>query len=450
MKNVTLKQSTQDFITYNGFTHLTKIQEEVLSLALNKEDVVAVGETGTGKTHAYLIPIMEKIYPSLSETQVVISVPTRELAYQIERNARLMKKVYPDLRIRLLAGGMDTERSLTNLQNTPHIVIGTPGRLKDLFLKNALRVDKVKMFVIDEADMTLEYGFLEEIDAVFSSMTNNPQVLCFSATFPEGLRPFTKKYLSNPRIIRIEEDVKFNPKIEHVAIDCKHKNYDHALLDILKGFDPYVCLIFANTREECDKTYDTLRQNGIKALILHGGLPARERQKSMRALASQEYRYVVASDVAARGIDIEGITHVVSLGLPSDLAFYTHRSGRTGRNGREGTCFLLYQTKDIPSLKNLKKKGISFHFRSFRNHEWKQLKNPFAPRISKNDERQRELAKILTKKNEKVKPNYKKKKKAAIEKIQRKERREFIQQKIQEQRKQRYKKAARERKLIQG
>lgn len=442
MKITDLKKSTQEFIALNGFTELTKIQEAVISLALKNKDIVAIGETGTGKTHAYLIPLMEKLQPEIAETQAIISVPTRELAFQIEQEARVMKKIYPNLRLRLLTGGTDTERSLASLQNIPQLVIGTPGRIKDLYLKNALRVDQVRTFVVDEADMTLEYGFLEDIDIVFSKMSRNPQIMCFSATFPEELRPFTKKYLANPQLIRVLEDEKFDPRIQHIAIACKHKAYEQALLDILPGFDPYVCLIFGNTREECNICYETLRQNGYKALLLHGGLSARERQKAMRLLAAQEYRYIVASDVAARGIDIAGITHVVSLGFPSDLSFYTHRSGRTGRNGREGTCFALYKDSDIAALKLLAKKGIHFSFRQFREGNWKDLKNPLVRKRRVNAEYIKALTQLLTKKNEKVKPNYKKKKRAEVAKIQRKQRREFIQKKIMEQRKQRYKKEA--------
>ncbi|MBR2802249.1 MAG: DEAD/DEAH box helicase [Erysipelotrichaceae bacterium] len=441
--NQQLKKETQRFIELNGFRELTKIQEACIEMAAKDKDIIAVSATGTGKTHAFLIPIMERIDPEKEETQAVISAPTRELAFQIHRAAKLMKEVYPSLRIKLLSGGTDSVRSREELKNVPQIIIGTPGRIKDLFLNNVIRVDKVKVFVVDEADMTLEYGFLEDIDAVFSHMVKEPEIMCFSATFPEALRPFVRKYLNNPQIIRIEEAEKLSPRIRHVAIACKHRSYGETLLQILPGFDPYVCLIFGNTREECNEVYDQLRAAGYRAVLLHGGLESRERQKAMRALASQEYRYVVASDVAARGIDIEGITHVVSLGFPSDLSFYTHRAGRTGRSGKEGTCFALYQEKDTASLKTLRKQGISFRFRSFRGNEWRDLQDPFAPRKKRNDEREKELAKILTKKKEKVKPNYRKKKKEAIERIRRKERQEFIRSKIREEKKARYRAAAR-------
>ena len=303
--NKKLKDTTLRFIELNGFEELTNVQEEVLKYAGSGKDVIALSKTGTGKTHAYLIPIMEMINPVSDKTQVVISLPTRELAYQVHQNCLVMKEVFPDLRIQLSAGGTDKKKAIAKMEKAPHIVIGTPGRIKDLFVSNALRVDFVQMFVIDEADMTLEFGFLEDIDVVFSHMVKDPQVLCFSATFPEELNVFVKKYLNNPKIIRVE-DKKRDPHINHVLVNCKHKEYKEVVYDILPGFKPYVCLIFANTKDEADDAYRYLSEKGVKALLLHGGLDARTRQKAIKDLQAKKYSYVIASDVASRGIDIDG------------------------------------------------------------------------------------------------------------------------------------------------
>lgn len=234
-----MKKTTEEFLKLNKFNDLTNVQKKVLELANSKKDVIALSKTGTGKTHAYLIPICENINTVSDKTQVLISLPTRELAYQVYQNARVMQEVLPDLRIALLSGGRDKNRFSSK---APHIIIGTPGRIKDLFVNNIIRVDFVQMFVIDEADMTLEYGFLEDIDAVFSHMVKNPEVLCFSATFPKELDQFVKKYLNNPTIIRVE-DKKRDPKITHYLLPCKHKEYEDKLLDLLPLLNPYVCLI---------------------------------------------------------------------------------------------------------------------------------------------------------------------------------------------------------------
>ena len=441
--NKNLKQSTKDFITLNGFKELTSVQNEVLKYTSSHKDVIAISSTGTGKTHAYLIPVMEMINTKSDKTQVVISLPTRELAYQINQNCKLMQDIFPDLRIQLLSGGTDKKRSIEKLDKVPHIVIGTPGRIKDLFLSNVLRVDFVQMFVIDEADMTLDFGFLEDIDTVFSHMVKNPQVLCFSATFPEELNKFVKKYLNNPKMIKVK-DSKHDPRINHVLINCKHKDYKETAFDILKGFKPYVCLIFANSKEYADETYEYFEEKGIKALLLHGGLDSRTRQKAIKDLKAKRYSYVIASDVASRGIDIDGISHVISMGLPKQLQFYMHRAGRTGRNSKDGTCYLLYKESDIPQVKSLNKKGINFTSLELKKGVWRNANNPTKKKEFKVKIEDIEIAKKLHRKNEKVKPNYKKKKKQEIEKIKRQKRREYIQNKIKEERKERYKQKQRE------
>ena len=439
-----LKETTQKFIELNGFSELTNVQKEVLKYTSSHKDVVALSKTGTGKTHAYLIPIMEMINPQSDKTQVLISVPTRELAYQVNQNAQLMKEVFPELRIQLLSGGTDKKKAIDKMEKTPHIVIGTPGRIKDLFVSNVLRVDFVQMFVIDEADMTLEFGFLEDIDIVFSHMVKDPEVLCFSATFPEDLSVFVKKYLNNPKIIRVE-DKKRDPRINHVLINCKHKEYKEVAYEILKGFKPYVCLIFANTKDEADETYAYFTERGVKALLIHGGLDSRSRQKAIKDLQAKKYSYVIASDVASRGIDIDGISHVISMGLPKQLPFYMHRAGRTGRNEKDGTCFLLYKETDIPAIKELNKKGINFTAREYKNGSWKEANNPTKKKQIKVNVEEKEIVKTLYRKNEKVKPNYKKKKNRQVEQIKRRKRREMIQAKIKEERVERYKQKQRER-----
>lgn len=441
--NKQLKKETLDFIELNGFKELTAVQNECLNLTKSRKDLVAIANTGTGKTHAYLIPICEAINVKSDKTQVLISLPTRELAYQVYENTCIMKKVYPELRVSLLSGGMDKKKTIDKMSNPSHIIIGTPGRIKDLFENNVIRVDFVQMFVIDEADMTLDYGFLEDIDAVFSHMVKNPEVLCYSATFSKELRVFVKKYLNNPKVIEVE-DKKRKPRITHILVPCKHLPYKEALVKILPGFKPYICLIFANSKDEANEVHEYITSKGYKALLLHGGLESRERQKAIKSLQREEYRYIVASDVASRGIDIDGISHVVSLGFPKELEFYTHRAGRTGRNTRDGICYALYKEEDIPSIKQLNKQGIVFEAKDYKANIWKKAKNPTAKKEIKFNAEEKEIVKKLYRKNEKVKPNYKKKKNKQIEEIKRKKRRDFIKSKIKEEKKERYKRVAKQ------
>ena len=436
----TLKKETLDFIELNGFKELTSVQKTCLNYIVSNKDVVLIAKTGTGKTHAYLIPIMERINTFSDKTQVLISLPTRELAYQVYEDASLMKQVLPDLRISLLRGGDDKKRTIDKINSNPHIIIGTPGRIKDLFLNNIIRVDFVQTYIIDEADMTLDYGFLEDIDYVFKHMVKNPQVLCFSATFPESLKHFIKKYLKRPNVLEVK-DKKRDPRIEHILVACKHRTYEDTFLSIIKGFKPYICMIFANSKEEADNMHKLLNENNYRNILLHGGLEARERNRALKAIKNNEYTYVVCSDVAARGIDIEGVSHVVSMGFPNDLSYYIHRAGRTGRNNSDGICYALYKPEDIKDIKSLKERGISFKAKTFKNGEWKVASNPIAIRNRKFELNEKEIAKTLKRKNEKVKPNYKKKKNQEIERIKRQKKRDYIKQKIKEERKERYKKS---------
>ncbi|MCI5773857.1 MAG: DEAD/DEAH box helicase, partial [Erysipelotrichaceae bacterium] len=229
-----LNADVLNFIHENNFEHPTKIQEAVINEVLKHKSVIAISDTGTGKTHAFLIPLFNMIDPSIDEVQAVITAPTRELALQIYNRAKMMQQVNPAFNIRLITGGIEKDKMSDSLKKQPHMVIGTPGRIKDLFLQESiLRVDKAKIFVVDEADMTLEFGFLDDVDAICSRMGHDLQMLAFSATIPQALRPFLKKYMANPQTIQIKDDNKFNPRIEHVLVPCKHKSYAEKILDIL-------------------------------------------------------------------------------------------------------------------------------------------------------------------------------------------------------------------------
>lgn len=437
-KDYHFKETTNAFIALNHFEKPTFIQSEVISNVLRKRDVIAISPTGSGKTHAFLIPIMELIDASISKVQAVISAPTRELAMQLFQNAKLMQEAYPDLRIKLITGGENKERVMESLKNQPHIVIGTPGRMKDLFVnEGALRIETAQIFVLDEADMTFEYGFLDDVDAICGRMRENLQMLAFSATIPQALKVFLKKYMHHPKVIDVTKNIK--PAIEHILVPCKHRNYAETILLMKDGFNPYTCLIVANTREEADEIANFLKEHKMKVLSLHGGLEYRERKQVMKRLASDEVSYIVATDIASRGIDIEGITHVISCGFPTDLQFYIHRAGRTGRNSREGVCYALYHESDRNAILNLMAKGIVFKHEEFKNEQWKELKPFDYKRVVKNDQMNVQISKTLGKKLTKVKPGYRKKRKELVEKIKRQKKREFIKEQIKNQRKEFFK-----------
>lgn len=433
------KESTRFFIEENGFKEPTPIQAKVIPSVIKGRDVIGISDTGTGKTHAFLIPIMERIDINRNEVQAVITAPTRELALQLYMRAADMSDALEGLRVRLISGGIDKNKQNSTLKMQPHVVIGTPGRIKDLFLnEKTLRIEKASILVIDEADMTLEFGFLEDIDAFASKMRSDLQMLSFSATIPQGLEVFLKKYMHEPLLVRSEDkDHKSAPKIEHILIPCKHLSYEEKLLEVLKGFTPYVCLIFANTRAIAASAAQLLRDHGYDLIELHGDMTSRARKNAMRNLMNLDKSYIVASDIAARGIDIKGVSHVISLGFPNEIDFYIHRAGRCGRAGMSGTCYALYQKSDENAIHSLINKGISFKHQNIKNGIWEETKDPFKKKEYKSDELEQKITQIVNRKKKVVKPGYKKKRKAEVEKLKRKAKRNMIQEEIKKQKKER-------------
>ena len=422
----------EEIMEIEHFKDLTPIQKEVLNRKNKNRDIIGISSTGSGKSHAFFMSIFEKLDFELNEVQAVISTPTRELAYQLYDRCKKIAQHF-DVRVKLYTGGMEKKGASTLC---PQIVIGTPGRMKDLFLsENTLRLDTARMMIIDEADMTLEFGFLEDIDEILSHMDKKIQMMVFSATIPEALHPFLRKYLYDPAFIEISTDEDYQSDIQHILVPCKHKSYAEKLLDVLPHIQPYVCLIFCNTTQETAKTSKLLRDKGYDIVELHSGLEARERQQAIKMIQSQKKTYIVASDVASRGIDLEGVSHVISCGFPKDLKFYIHRAGRTGRVDRNGVCIALYKEEDEKSISSLESKDIVFERKDVRSDGWKDLKKERKP--FKKDEATLQAEKIIKKKNVKVKPNYKKKQREEIEKLKRKKRREMIQKDINRQKKER-------------
>ncbi len=440
-----LNKDILEYIKLCGFNEPSKIQEKVIPKALLGKDIIGLSATGSGKTHSYLLPILNMIDKDNDNVQAVITAPTRELALQIYNMANLITKIDDSYRIKLFIGGKDKQKDINQLsKEQPHIAIGTPGRIKDLFLNEAvLRLDKAKILVIDEADMTLEYGFLDEIDAFAGRMSENLQMLSFSATMPDQLKPFIKKYMHHPLTIKVEDDEKFSPNIKHILVPCYHHSYAETIINMIDGMQPYICLIFANTREDVALIAGELRKNHINVTELHGGLTSRQRKQAMKLIEGSQARFVVATDLAARGIDIGEISHVISCGFPQELEFYIHRAGRASRAGMNGICYALYKKEDDSSIRSLKRQGIAFKHQRYRKNAWQELKPYGAKKTKDNSEISIEISKLNTKKKTKVKPGYKKRREKEIAKIKQKKKREFIKQKIKEEKKAMYKERAR-------
>lgn len=398
-----------------NFTTPTDIQSTVIPEIKNGRDLVVQSQTGSGKTHAFLLPLINKINLEADEVQVLITAPSRELANQLYKAAQqLASHSQKQIRVENYIGGTDKEKQLDRLENTqPHIAIGTPGRLLDMVESQALNVFTAKYMVVDEADMTLDMGFLADVDQIALRVQDKSQMLVFSATIPEKLEPFFKKYMNNPKFIYSENQSIVADTIDNWLIATKSQDRIDLIHQVLTIGQPYLALIFANTKDKVDEIAEELNERGLECAVLHGGLEPRERNRVMRQIRNLDYQYVVATDLAARGIDIEGVSHVVNAEIPHELDFFIHRVGRTGRNNLPGTAITFYSPDETEAIEYLESKGIEF--------KPKQIKDGQAIDVKHHDARQRrkqvdkkkaydpEIAGMVKKAKKKIKPNYKKK-----------------------------------------
>ncbi|WP_208528095.1 DEAD/DEAH box helicase [Jeotgalibacillus sp. R-1-5s-1] len=422
-KQYDFKPFIMDAIEKLGFHAPTAIQEKMIPMIRKNQSAIGQSQTGTGKTHAYLLPLVDQVDAERQQVQVVVTAPTRELAKQIHAE---VKHLTDDTAIqsKLFVGGTDKQRAIEKLKTQPHIVVGTPGRINDLIKEQALLIHTATSIVIDEADLMLEMGFLEDVDQIASRMPEELQILVFSATIPEKLKPFLKKYMENPQYAHIEPKQIQAENIEFVIVPQKSKSKDTVLYQILTSINPYLAIVFTNTKSKADEVADKLLEKGLRVGRVHGGLAPRERNKMMKQIRDLEYQYIVATDLAARGIDIPGVSHVINYEIPSDLDFFIHRVGRTARAGSSGTAITIYEPSDEDALNQIEKKGITFKHQEVKDGEWVTLndRHKRSNRVKTENETDQK-AKSLVRKPKKVKPGYKKKMKYKMEQIKKKERR---------------------------
>ena len=408
------------------FETLTQIQEEVMPLALKGKDIIGQSQTGSGKTHAFLIPIFQGLDEELQQVQAVITTPTRELAEQIYNVANQLASFSDKpIKIARYVGGTDKQKTIEKLGTQPQIVIGTPGRIKDLAInERVLLVHTAKMFVVDEADMTLETGFLTDIDQIAGTMGRGLQMMVFSATIPQALKPFLKKYMTAPTHVHIQPRQQTAVKIEHILYPTKHRSRVNIIANILKALNPYLAIIFVNTKQNATTVSNALMSQGFRVGQIHGDLTPRQRRQMMQRIRNLEFQYIVATDIAARGIDIEGVSHVINYELPQDLEFYIHRVGRAARGNYDGVAITLYDSAEEELLQELEARGIEFNYKEVKNGELVAVnaRNARQKREKKENEIDK-IAKSKVRKPKKVTPGYKKNMKAQMEQVKRQERR---------------------------
>lgn len=410
-----------------NFKEPTEVQARLIPTILKGKSVVGQSQTGSGKTHTFLLPIFQNLNAQKDEVQAVITTPSRELAYQIYEAAKQLAKFSPeDIWIQNYVGGTDKQRQIEKLKShQPQLVIGTPGRILDLVRENALDIHNAHYLVVDEADMTLDLGFLKETDAIASALPKDLQMLVFSATIPEKLRPFLRKYMYNPVIEVVANKHIISPTIDNWLVSTKGRDRNKLIYDLLTMGEPYLALVFANTKERADELTNYLRSQGLKVAKVHGGIQPRQRKRIMREIQNLDYQFVVATDLAARGIDIEGVSHVINDDIPEDLEFFVHRVGRTGRNGMKGTAITLYEPSEEKLIDELESMGVHFVPKVVKNGEIVDSydRNRREKRQTRKESMDPKLRGFVKKEKKKRKPGYKKKIKRAIKRDEQQKRR---------------------------
>ncbi|HGA3157311.1 TPA: DEAD/DEAH box helicase [Streptococcus agalactiae] len=426
-KDFNFKPYIQRALDELKFVDPTDVQAKLIPVVRSGRDLVGESKTGSGKTHTFLLPIFEKLDESSDDVQVVITAPSRELGTQIyQATKQIAEHSEQEIRVVNYVGGTDKLRQIEKLKvSQPHIVIGTPGRIYDLVKSGDLAIHKAHTFVVDEADMTLDMGFLDTVDKIAGSLPKDVQILVFSATIPQKLQPFLKKYLTNSVMEKIKTATVIADTIDNWLLSTKGRDKNAQILELSKLMQPYLAMIFVNTKERADELHSYLSSNGLKVAKIHGGIAPRERKRIMNQVKNLEFEYIVATDLAARGIDIEGVSHVINDAIPQDLSFFVHRVGRTGRNGLSGTAITLYQPSDDSDIRELEKLGINFIPKVIKNGEFQDTydrdrRNNREKSYQKLDT---EMIGLVKKKKKKIKPGYKKKIQWKVDEKRRKERR---------------------------
>lgn len=328
-------------LSKQGIREATAIQEQAIPPVFKGRDIIAQAQTGTGKTFAFLLPSLQQIKPDVHMEQVLIIAPTRELARQIADVADMLA---PSLGIDVLSliGGKTIENQLQKLHRHPHTIIGTPGRLLDHCRRHSLDLSGVGKVIVDEADQMLQSGFLEEVDMLISMTPKRRQLLFFSATIPDKIRGLAKKHMKNPLSLRVlqGETIALEQIEQRIYMTSEDRKFT-MLCQMIRDMNPYLAIVFCNTKERTSQLAGQLIAEGFNVGELHGDMSQGRRTQVLRDFARAKTQILVATDIAARGIDIEGITHVFNYDVPRDVDYYIHRIGRTGRAGSEGISIMF-------------------------------------------------------------------------------------------------------------
>ncbi|WP_263560882.1 DEAD/DEAH box helicase [Paenibacillus polymyxa] len=365
MKNFTalgMEQHWVEALKEQGISAPTPVQQESIPLLMEGQDVIAEAHTGTGKTLAFLLPILQKLNLDKRHPQALVIAPTRELALQITEEAKCLAAAEPSLSLLAVYGGQDVERQLRKLKGGAQLIIGTPGRLLDHLRRGTLDLGGIKMLVLDEADQMLHMGFLNDVETILQEVPYRRQTMLFSATMPAGIRKLARVYMNEPVDVKVKSASSVPvSQIRQVVVQTTDRGKQQALVDMLNTDRPYLAVIFCRTKRRASKLNEELQEMGFESGELHGDLSQNKREQVMKAFREAKLQLLVATDVAARGLDVEGVTHVFNYDMPQDAESYIHRIGRTGRAGGKGVAVTLATPRDVPELRNIQRvAGVTF------------------------------------------------------------------------------------------
>lgn len=338
-----------------GFEHMTPIQEQAIPLFMTGQDIIGQAQTGTGKTAAFGIPILQKIDPENRNLQAVILCPTRELAMQAAEELRKFAKYMHGIKVLPVYGGQDIVKQIKNLKGGVQIVVGTPGRVMDHMRRHTLKMDQVHTVVLDEADEMLNMGFRDDIEMILQEMPEERQTGLFSATMPQPILDITKKYQRDASYIKMTPKEVTIPLIKQAYYQVRKQDKEEVLCRLLDYYDPKRALIFCNTKRMVDELTEHLKARGYEVEGLHGDLTQNQRDIVMNLFRSGRVGILIATDVAARGIDVSDVEAVYNYDVPEDIEYYVHRIGRTGRAGKTGRSFTLVVGREAYKIRDIER-----------------------------------------------------------------------------------------------
>lgn len=350
-----LSESVLRALDEYGYKEPTPIQVKTIPFIMEGKDVIGQSQTGTGKTASFGLPLIESIDVSLNKVQAIILCPTRELATQVTGELRKFTKYKEGVKVLAVYGGESIERQIKGLKQGVKIVVGTPGRVMDHMRRKTLKLDNVKMCVLDEADEMLNMGFEEDIETILKEVPSGRQTVLFSATMNKRILGITKKYLKEPKNIKIKVKELTVDRIEQISLEVKQAMKDDTVMRLIDLNNPTKAVVFCNTKRKVDDLIEKLKSNGYKAESLHGDIKQAQRDRIMKRFKTGEFQILVATDVVARGIDVDELELVINYDIPQEEEYYVHRIGRTGRNGNIGKAYTFVVGKEKSKIYSIQK-----------------------------------------------------------------------------------------------